>query len=229
MKPAFTAKETAIKSLGKAKIDSPLSKLSEIYLERRILFHPYVVSGKVNTDISFEVCRHEKKIYFDPKKVKAAIVTCGGLCPGLNNVIRAIVLALHYGYGVRSIFGLRYGFQGFIPKYGHGMLELTPEVVSDIHELGGTILGSSRGEQSISEIVDDLERQNMSMLFIIGGNGSLNAAAKIESEIARRKLLITTFPIFFTPLASKRLWMKQVSRFNALMSKRRRIPMVSDW
>ena len=195
MKPTFTAKETVIKTLGKAKIDSPLNKLSDIGTDRRLLFHPYIVDNKVNIDISFEVCRHEKKIYFDPKKVKAAIVTCGGLCPGLNNVIRAIVLALHYGYGVQSIFGLKYGLQGFIPKYKHGLVELNPQVVAEIHEMGGTILGSSRGEQPIDEVVDDLERQNMNLLFVIGGDGSLNAAAKIEAEISKRKLKIAVVGI----------------------------------
>ena len=195
MKPTFTAKETTIKTLGKAKLESPLEKLSGIEPNRRILFHPYIIDNKVNTEISFQVCRHEKKIYFDPKKVKAAIVTCGGLCPGLNNVIRAIVLSLHYGYGVRSIFGIRYGFQGFIPKYKYEMVELNPKKVTEIHEMGGTILGSSRGEQPIEEIVDDLERQNMNMLFIIGGDGSLNAAAKIEAEISKRKLKIAVVGI----------------------------------
>lgn len=195
MKPAFTAKETMIKSLGQAKIDTPLNKLSDTAKDRRLLFHPYMVDGQVNTEISFEICRHEKKIYFDPRKVKAAVVTCGGLCPGLNNVIRAIVLALHYGYGVRSIFGLKYGLQGFIPKYKHGLVELNPGRVAEIHEMGGSILGSSRGEQSIEEVVDDLERQNMNLLFVIGGDGSLNAAARIESEISKRRLKIAVVGI----------------------------------
>ncbi len=195
MKPAFTAKETMIKSLGQAKIDTPLNKLSDTAKDRRLLFHPYIVDGQVNTEISFEICRHEKKIYFDPRKVKAAVVTCGGLCPGLNNVIRAIVLALHYGYGVRSIFGLKYGLQGFIPKYKHGLVELNPGRVAEIHEMGGSILGSSRGEQSIEEVVDDLERQNMNLLFVIGGDGSLNAAARIESEISKRRLKIAVVGI----------------------------------
>lgn len=190
MEPTFTAEETEIKRLGEAKILSPMSDLSEIGFDRRILYHPYIIQDKVKADISFEVAKHDKYIYFDPKKVTAAVVTCGGLCPGLNNVIRAIVLALHYGYGVKRVFGIKYGLQGFIPKYGHELIELNPRIVSDIHEQGGTMLGSSRGEQSIEEVVDALERQNMNLLFMIGGDGSLNAASEIEKEISKRGLKI---------------------------------------
>ncbi len=188
--PGFTGKQTLVKRLGKAKLKSPLSGLTDLDIERRILYHPYLVDGKPKSDISFEVSSHEKKTYFDPKKVTAAIVTCGGLCPGLNNVIRAIILSLWHSYGVRNIFGIKFGLQGFIADYEHSFVELNPEMVADIHELGGSILGSSRGDQDIDAIVDSLERQNVNMLFTIGGDGTLRAADKIEKEISKRKLKI---------------------------------------
>lgn len=85
---------------------------------------------------SFEMAGPRNKIYFDPSKLKCALVTCGGLCPGLNDIIRAIVLELYYGYGVRHIFGIRYGLQGFIPKFGHDIYELNPNQVTNIMEMG---------------------------------------------------------------------------------------------
>jgi len=187
--------QTEIKHLGPAKVDSPLHVPTKILVDHRILYNPYQQPGEKEEAAYFEISLPKKKIYFDPKKVTAAIVTCGGICPGLNNVIRAIVLGLHHGYGVRSIYGIRYGLQGFIAKYQHSLMPLDPEVVSKIHELGGTILGSSRGEQSIEAIVDALERQNFNMLFMIGGDGSLRAAAKIEEEISKRNLKIAVIGI----------------------------------
>ena len=121
-------------------------------------------------------------IFFDPAKVKAAIVTCGGLCPGINNVIRTLVFELHYRYGVRSILGIRYGYRGFIPKYGYEPMPLTPEEVKDIHEKGGSVLSSSRGEQDAGEIVDFLQRKGISLLFTIGGDGTLRGALAIHQR-----------------------------------------------
>lgn len=136
--------------------------------------------------LSLEKAGPHRKIFFDPSKLKAAVVTCGGLCPGLNNVIRSLVLTLKHSYGVDNILGIRYGLQGFIPRYGHPVMELTEDSVSEIHELGGTILASSRGHQSPTEIVDALERMNVGLLFMIGGDGTLRAACAIVDEIDRR-------------------------------------------
>jgi 6-phosphofructokinase 1 len=134
----------------------------------------------------FEKAGPREKIYFDPSKLKCGIVTCGGLCPGINDVIRAIVLALHYHYDVRTIFGFPYGYEGLSHKYGHAPIELTPAVVEDIHQKGGTILGSSRGPQDVSEMVDCLERMNIGLLFTIGGDGTLRGAQAIAEEIGNR-------------------------------------------
>lgn len=135
------------------------------------------------------------KLYYDPDKVKCAVVTCGGLCPGINDVIRAIVMQACHGYGVASVLGIRYGLEGFIPAYHHGVAELTPHAVSDIHSFGGTVLGSSRGPQDPEEIVDALERLNVSVLFVIGGDGSMKAASSIWEEIRRRGLHISVIGI----------------------------------
>ena len=154
--------ETKISTLGPMKVDSPiLSKRGNVFVrdDERVLIN--ITQSYVNERfhknkalLSFEMAGPRRKIYFDPSKLKCGVVTCGGLCPGTNDVIRALVLELHYVYGVRHIYGFRYGLQGFIPKYGYELMELTPEKVASIHELGGTILGTSRGPQDISEIVD---------------------------------------------------------------------------
>ncbi len=126
-------------------------------------------------------------IYFDPAKVHAAVVTCGGLCPGLNDVIRAVVMTLWHDYGVRRISGVRNGYVGFLPEYGLAPKQLTPDEVMGIHRMGGTVLGSSRGGgMRTAEIVDCLEQMNVNMLFVIGGDGSQRGALAISREAATR-------------------------------------------
>lgn len=136
-----------------------------------------------------------QNIFFEPKKTTAAIVTCGGLCPGINNVIRGVVMALHYFYGVKKIFGVRYGYEGLNPEMGHGFMDLSPDKVKDIHQFGGTILGSSRGGQSVSVMVDTLVTNNIDMLFTVGGDGTLKGADAIGEEIKKRGLDISVIGI----------------------------------
>src|ERR1700726_481214 len=136
--------------------------------------------------LNFEMAGPREKIYFDPAKTSAAIVTCGGLCPGLNDIIRGIVMELYHRYGVTRIFGLRYGYEGLIPRHGHVPLALRPESVSTIHTFGGTILGSSRGSQDPREMVDHLEELGVDLLFIVGGDGTLRGGDKINAELRRR-------------------------------------------
>jgi len=143
----------------------------------------------------FEVAGPREKIYFDPSKLKCGVVTCGGLCPGLNDVIRAIVLGLFYHYGVKTVFGFRYGFEGLSYRYGHAPFELNPEMVKDIQKMGGSILSSSRGPQDIPEMVDTLERMNVGILFTIGGDGTLRGAQAVSEEIARRGIKIAVIGI----------------------------------
>jgi 6-phosphofructokinase 1 len=144
---------------------------------------------------AFERAGPRARIFFDPAGTRAAIVTCGGLCPGINNVIRSLVMTLHHGYGVRTIYGIRYGFQGFIPRYGHEPLPLDPEVVDDIHEKGGSILASSRGRQDAGQILDCLQRLGVCLLFVIGGDGTLRGALAIHEEARRRGLALSVIGI----------------------------------
>jgi len=130
-----------------------------------------------------------RKIFFDPTKVRAGIVTCGGLCPGLNDVIRSIVMCLWYRYGVKRICGFRNGYRGFLSDFALPVIDLDPDIVTDIHREGGTILGSSRGYgDRTGEIVDALERMNINILFTIGGDGTQKGALAISEETARRNL-----------------------------------------
>ncbi len=187
--------ETHIDTLGRASILSGVRYNRFVDDEERVLYDlsPAVIQQCLaagESPTSFELAGPRRHLYFDPSKIKAAIVTCGGLCPGLNDVIRAIVLELHHIYGVQNILGIKYGLEGFIPEYGHEVVELIPEVVRDIHTKGGTILGSSRGRQDISAITDALERMNINLLFMIGGDGTLKATNGIYEEITRRGVKI---------------------------------------
>lgn len=205
MKPPFNTK---IKSLGKATIPSPI-KLSMVHGDHianyvndneAVLFDDTLANFEKFAESGekphcFEKAGPRQHLYFDPSKVKSAIVTCGGLCPGINDVIRALVMQLWYCYGAHNILGVRYGYQGFVPSFGHGFMELTPSRVEEIHERGGTVLSSSRGVQDSGIIVDTLERNNVSVLFCIGGDGTLRGARDIAAEIAARGIKIAVVGI----------------------------------
>lgn len=193
--------ETRISVLGRTTIESRVKYGKHVSDEERILYSISLqdvtaMFQRGDQPASFEQAGPRRQIYFDPSKVKTAIVTCGGLCPGINDVIRAIVLELNYIYGVHNILGIKYGLQGLIPEHGHEILELTPAQVTDIHTKGGTILGSSRGRQDIGKICDALERINVNILFMIGGDGTLKAADLLFREISRRdlKIAVVTIP-----------------------------------
>jgi len=135
---------------------------------------------------SMERAGPRERIFFDPAAISAGIVTCGGLCPGLNNVIRGLVMTLHHGYGVRRIHGFRYGFAGLNPASGYPVLELTPELVRNINTMGGTILGTSRGPQDPGVMADTLERLGIGVLFAVGGDGTFRGALALHEELRRR-------------------------------------------
>jgi len=184
-----------IQSLGVPKIPSPHTTGYFTSDDKRVLFDIFRNDDGLLQDnnaepLSLEVAGPRGHIYFDPSKVKAAIVTCGGLCPGINDVIRAIVMQLYFRYAVRNIIGIRFGFQGFIPRYGHSVMEFTPDFVKDIHTLGGSILSSSRGGQDIGELVDSICQMNINLLFCIGGDGTMRATELITEEITERRLNI---------------------------------------
>lgn len=134
----------------------------------------------------FELAGARRELYFDPTHVRAGIVTCGGLCPGLNDVIRGLVMVLWHRYGVRHVDGFRYGYAGLNPGLNHEVVELNPRVVGRIHQHGGTILGTSRGPQDPAVMIDHLVERGVNILFTIGGDGTLRGAAALSAEARRR-------------------------------------------
>lgn len=194
---------TKIQTLGKAKIESPLKQKNKIKINKRFILDKDKILVNIKIEQlkqelasgdkiqGFEIAGPREKIYFDPSKVKCAIATCGGLCPGLNDIIRAVVLELFHNYKVKNIYGIKHGLEGFIPEYGHEVIDLNPQSVSGIQDTGGTILGSSRGSQDISLVVDCLERMNIGILFMVGGDGTLMASKKIAEEVLKRNLKIS--------------------------------------
>ena len=135
---------------------------------------------------SFEVAGPRDRLFFDAKKTRAGIVTCGGLCPGLNNVIRSLVLELHHGYGVQEVLGFIDGYQGLDPWRGTEPIPLTPAFVEDIHKEGGSILNTSRGPVDVSVAVDNLIRRKVNILFVVGGDGTQRGGAAIYKEASQR-------------------------------------------
>ena len=181
----------SVSQLGECRIPSPMISRHFVNDDDHVLYHnnlreieEYLKAGKPPP--FFEKAGPREKIYFDPSKLKCGIVTCGGLCPGLNDVIRAIVMILFHHYGVQSVFGFPYGYEGLSCRYKHAPMGLTPTSVARIHEQGGTILSSSRGPQDVSEMVDTLERMNIGILFTIGGDGTLRGAQAIAEEAGKR-------------------------------------------
>lgn len=196
--PIYKPADTAISQLGTPKVNSPLAfgrfvdeeDAVLVNISRKSAFKPKG-RQKAPEQIYFEMAGPREKVYFDPSKAKCAVVTCGGLCPGLNDVIRAIVMTAHHQYNVPSVLGIQFGLAGFIPEEGYDVVELSPENVNQIHEFGGTMLGSSRGPQPVDQVVDALERMNISILFLIGGDGTMRAAEKILAEVSKRNLSIS--------------------------------------
>jgi 6-phosphofructokinase 1 len=113
-----------------------------------------------------------KTVYFEGEEVRAGIVTCGGLCPGLNVVIRSIVMSLWNDYAVRKIWGIKWGYRGFYEDFPKNWIELNPQVVENIHNLGGTMLGSSRGGFKAQEMINSIKKMGINHLYIIGGDGT---------------------------------------------------------
>jgi 6-phosphofructokinase 1 len=139
---------------------------------------------------SLELAGPRQRIFFRPDGLGVGIVTCGGLCPGLNNVIRGLVMTLHHGYGVRAIHGFRYGYAGLNPANGHPVVTLEPDAVKDIHRAGGTILGTSRGPEKPEVMADTLERMGIGLLFAVGGDGTFRGLMALSEEVKRRKASI---------------------------------------
>jgi len=136
--------------------------------------------------LQFEQAGPRAKLFFEAKQTRAGIVTCGGLCPGLNNVIRSLVRELHLGYGVGEVLGFRGGYSGLDPERGAEPVKLTPAFVDDIHQKGGTILGTSRGPVDTGAAVENLIARGVNILFTIGGDGTQRGAHVLYQEARRR-------------------------------------------
>ena len=184
-----------IERLGDCLFPSPLSDVRFKRDDEFVLYHSQLDEAKrwlskgINPP-AMEVAGPREKLFFEPAKLACGIVSCGGLCPGVNDVVRSIVLSLHHHYGVRTIYGFRYGYEGLVPRHGHEPLRLTPESVSRIHETGGSILGSSRGPQDPVEMVQRLRELNVGILFAIGGDGTLRGAEKIANEARQQGIAL---------------------------------------
>lgn len=197
----ITAEDVAIKDLGKCRLPSPVAAhldaraLHFVGEADKVLVNDCLsdlgaAAGQLGNLPAFELAGPRNRIFFDPRTVRCGIVTCGGLCPGINNVVRGLVLELSHGYGVRKILGFRYGYEGLISRFGHEPLSLTAESVAHIHHQGGTILGSSRGSQDPGEVVDNLEALGIDVLFVVGGDGTIRGAMQLTAEIQRRGLKV---------------------------------------
>lgn len=195
-----------IKQLGACRFDSPLHNLrdaegnffhfiedNERVLVQHRLNRLLQDGATLQNTPTLELAGPRKKIFFDRTKTSIGIVTCGGLSPGLNNVIRDVVMSASYLYGINRIIGFRYGYRGIAEENMY--VELTPRAVTDIQEQGGSILGSSRGNQDIGRMVDRLLALKINILFVIGGDGSMRGALALSEEIAKRNLPISIIGI----------------------------------
>lgn len=193
-----------VESLGPARFRSPLD-LSTVEGDGVGDFVPvdsylrYRIETRADrleeADPQFEKAGPREKLFFDPAETRVAMVTCGGLCPGLNNVIRSAFLELHYGYGVTSVLGFRYGYKGLNPTHGLTPVRLTPEMVERIDKHGGTILGTSRGQEPLEVMADTLERERVNVLLCIGGDGTQRGAHQLSQELLRRQAEIAVVGI----------------------------------
>lgn len=197
--------ELVVRNLGERRFPSPLRFVSEpqegsgtfVPDRTRIRFQVELVPDEPpRDDLAFEKAGARRHLFFDPPRTRPAIVTCGGLCPGTNNVIRSVFHELYYRYGVKDILGIRYGFQGLNPRLGQPPLALTPELVKPIHTWGGTFLGSSRGAHDVSAMVDFLDRElGVDLLFTVGGDGTQRGTHALAEEVGRRGLPVAVVGI----------------------------------
>lgn len=191
----LTQADLDVSTLGPATIPSPLG-LSTVAGDEVADFVPDDMRVSMTVEVRagdrgdppllFEEAGPRARIYFDPRRTRAGIVTAGGLSPGINNVVRAMVLELYHKYGVKEILGYRYGYEGLNPEVGMQPMMLGPRDVRSVHTQGGSFLGSSRGKQDAKIMVDTLVRDRVDILFAIGGDGTMRGAQTIADELQRR-------------------------------------------
>ncbi len=175
-----------VEKLGEATVPSPLSRFvgDDVFVPATV---EWKGGGAPEDPRLFEMAGPRERLFFDPCQTRAGLVTCGGLCPGLNNVIRSVVLELNHGYGVREVLGFQDGYRGLDPFRGQAPIALTPGVVDDIHRDGGTILGTSRGPVDIPTAVDYLVKRGVNLLFTVGGDGTQRGGSALFEEAQRRQ------------------------------------------
>src|SRR5215475_1819731 len=171
--------------LGAARFPSPLKRWVN---EAERVPHTILrtVDGRGKDGLLFELAGAREHLFFDPPETRAGIVTCGGLCPGFNDVIRSLFLEMHYAYGVKEVLGFRWGYQGLDPEQGAEPLVLTHEMVDRIHLQAGTILGTSRGPVDKTRAVENLIRRRINILFAIGGDGTQRGAWELFKVAQKR-------------------------------------------
>ena len=187
----FDQSDLEIQTLGPCNHESPLVAKGRNFIDEsvRVRVKRHIGDAPPETgELSFEEAGPRRKIFFDPAETTAAFVTCGGLSPGLNNVIRSGFLELTHNYGVKRILGIRNGYAGLNPDSGLEPVFMTQRMVQNIHHLGGTVLGSSRGMHEVAILVDSLEAREIDILFCVGGDGTQRGAHQIQQEVARRGL-----------------------------------------
>src|ERR1700757_1190171 len=190
-----TTPDFSTDSMGECTVVSPLGTAHFMDTSNRLLFRADIdeLRAQVQAGVdpaAFELAGPREQIYFNPGELRCGIVTCGGLCPGLNDVIRSIVFCLQEKYGVTAIYGFRFGYAGLAEPDALKPIELTTRRVGQINEVGGSVLGSSRGPQPVDGMVDTLERLGIQLLFTIGGDGTLRGAHSIVEAVRRRNLEI---------------------------------------
>ncbi|MDH3253533.1 MAG: ATP-dependent 6-phosphofructokinase [Acidobacteriota bacterium] len=171
---------------------------------------------------SFEAAGPRRDLFFSPEQVSCGIVTCGGLCPGVNDVIRSIVLTVSHGYGVRRILGFRYGYSGLSADSHREPLFLEPDMLEHAHLHGGTLLGTSRGPQDLDDMVDNLVRWKVGILFAIGGDGTLRGASALAAKIRQRGLPISVIGIPKT-IDNDLLWIERSFGFATAVEEARSV------
>jgi len=175
-----------ITTLGEGRFASPKKHFTSDKIRVPAVIRHSVEGPPEGDTLKFEVAGPRERLFFDPARTRAGIVTCGGLCPGLNNVIRSAYLELSYGYGVKEVLGFRDGYRGLDPTRCREPLLLTPERVEDIHKEGGTMLGTSRGPVETGIAVDNLIERGINLLLCVGGDGTQRGAHDLYEEAKRR-------------------------------------------
>ncbi len=187
-------RDLAVTRLGPTQVPSPLGLSTSsrprdagyVHDDERVALDVETLGPRLDEGLYFEKAGPRREIFFDPRSTRAALVTCGGLCPGINNVVRSMVFELHHRYRVADIIGYRYGYEGLDPSSGLPAVRMDPDAVKAIHRDGGSVLGLSRGAHDPAAMVDTLVRDGVDILFTIGGDGTLRGAHAIAEELSRR-------------------------------------------